>query len=55
MNPHIIDEMHHHVPQWIALLPTVMMAGGFIVAWLFYIRDTAIPKRLAEQHQPLYP
>src|SRR6187551_3260300 len=29
MHPHIIDEMHH-IPAWIAYLPTVMMVLGFL-------------------------
>ena len=27
---------------------------GFVLAWLFYIRDTSLPKKLAAQHEPLY-
>ena len=53
MHPHIIDEMHH-VPQAIALLPTVMMVLGFLVSWLFYIRRPYIPVQLASEHQMLY-
>ena len=53
MNPHIIDEMHH-IPAAIAYLPTVMMAVGFLVSWLFYIRRPYIPVELASQHQGLY-
>src|SRR3954463_9392178 len=53
MNPHIIEEMHH-IPQTIAFLPTVMMALGFVVSWLFYIRRPYLPVELARQHQMLY-
>ncbi|CAN5519013.1 NADH-quinone oxidoreductase subunit L [soil metagenome] len=53
MHPHIIEEMHH-IPESIAFLPTVMMAGGFLVAWLFYIRRPYLPVELARQHQMLY-
>ena len=53
MNPNIIEEMHH-IPQAIALLPTVMMAAGFVVSWLFYIRRPYLPVELANQHQMLY-
>ena len=52
-NNHILDDMHH-VPYGIALLPTVMMALGFLVAWHFYIRKPALPAELARQHEPLY-
>ncbi len=50
---HILDEMHH-IPAIIPYLPTVMMIGGFFVAWLFYIRRPYIPIELAHQHPSLY-
>ncbi len=53
MNPHIIEEMHH-IPETVAFLPTVMMAVGFLVSWLFYIRRPYLPVELANQHQMLY-
>jgi len=49
----ILEEMHH-VPYGIALLPTVMLAVGFGVAWIFYIRRPDIPVELARQHETLY-
>ena len=36
------------------MLPTVMMALGFFVAWHFYIRRPELPVELARQHEPLY-
>jgi NADH-quinone oxidoreductase subunit L len=53
MHPHIIEEMHH-IPQAIAFLPTAMMVGGFLVAWLFYIRRPYLPVELANQQPLLY-
>ncbi|MGZ5870619.1 MAG: NADH-quinone oxidoreductase subunit L [Bradyrhizobium sp.] len=53
MNPHIIEEMHH-IPGSIAFLPTVMMALGFVVSWLFYIRRPYLPVELANQQPLLY-
>ena len=53
MHPHVIEEMHH-IPETIGFLPTVMMALGFVVSWLFYIRRPYIPVELANQHQMLY-
>jgi len=53
MNPHVIEEMHH-IPQTIAFLPTVMMALGFLVSWLFYIRRPYLPVELASQQPLLY-
>ena len=50
---HVLEEMHN-VPLHIALLPTVMMALGFVVAWQFYIRKPHIPVELARQHDFLY-
>jgi NADH-quinone oxidoreductase subunit L len=50
---HIIEDMHH-VPPWVAVAPTVMMALGFLVAWHFYIRKPELPGELARQHEPLY-
>ncbi len=44
----------HHVPLHIAVLPTVMMALGFVIAWHFYIRRPDIPVELARQHDFLY-
>jgi NADH-quinone oxidoreductase subunit L len=49
-----ILEALHHVPYGIAILPTLMMGLGFIVAWEFYIRRPELPDELARQHQPLY-
>jgi NADH-quinone oxidoreductase subunit L len=53
LNPEILEEMHH-TDAWIAALPTVMMAVGFAVAWLFYIRRPDIPVELARQQPLLY-
>ncbi len=49
----VLEEMHH-VPLTFAMLPTVMMAIGFIIAWHFYIRRPDIPVELARQHEVLY-
>ena len=53
MHPHIIEEMHH-IPESIAFLPTVMMALGFVVSYIFYVRRPYVPVELANQHQMLY-
>ncbi|HZE52128.1 MAG TPA: NADH-quinone oxidoreductase subunit L [Bradyrhizobium sp.] len=53
MNPHIIEDMHH-IPESVAFLPTVMMAAGFVVSWLFYIRRPYLPVELANQQRLLY-
>jgi NADH-quinone oxidoreductase subunit L len=38
----------------IAAVPTLMMAIGFAVAWLFYIRWPELPAALAKSQEPLY-
>jgi NADH-quinone oxidoreductase subunit L len=50
---HIFEDMHH-IPYLIAVLPTLMMAAGFVVAWEFYLRRPEMPAELARQHEPLY-
>ncbi len=50
---HIFEDMHH-IPYLIAVLPTLMMAAGFVVAWEFYLRRPELPAELARQHEPLY-
>jgi NADH-quinone oxidoreductase subunit L len=50
---HILEDMHH-IPYLVALLPTLMMALGFMVAWEFYMRRPQLPAELARQHQSLY-
>ncbi len=44
----------HNVPSWVVYSPFVAMAIGFVIAWLFYIKRTDIPHRIAETNQPLY-
>jgi NADH-quinone oxidoreductase subunit L len=50
---HILEQLHH-VPYGVAVLPTAMMALGFLISWHFYIRNPALPAELARQHEPLY-
>jgi NADH-quinone oxidoreductase subunit L len=50
---HILEEMHH-IPYLVAVLPTLMMALGFMVAWEFYLRRPQLPAELARQHESLY-
>ncbi|MBB5751242.1 NADH-quinone oxidoreductase subunit L [Prosthecomicrobium pneumaticum] len=50
---HILHE-RHEVPFWVVWSPFVMMALGFVVAFLFYIVSPDTPRRLAAQHEPLY-
>ncbi len=50
---HLMHDMEG-VPTYISLLPTVMMAGGFAVAWLMYIRWPGSAARLAGANPLLY-
>ena len=53
MNPHIIEAMHE-IPGAIKYLPTVMMAAGLLVSWLFYIYLPHLPVKLASSMPGLY-
>lgn len=53
LDEHLLEEMHH-TPLWIAALPTIAMALGFLVAFRFYIQQPEAPARLAEEHRVLY-
>ncbi|MFN4192850.1 MAG: NADH-quinone oxidoreductase subunit L [Tabrizicola sp.] len=44
----------HLVPTWVKVSPFIAMLIGFGMAWLFYIRDPSLPRRLAAQQRPLY-
>ena len=50
---HVMDEAHH-APVWVKVSPFFAMLIGFGVAYLFYIVNPALPKRLAENQRPLY-
>ena len=50
---HIVHDMHD-VPLWVKFSATVMMIVGFALAYLMYIRNTELPRRLAEQHALAY-
>ncbi len=50
---HVMDEAHH-APVWVKLSPFVAMLLGLGVAWQMYIRDPAMPARMAAAARPLY-
>ena len=50
---HIIHEAHQ-VPVWVKLSPFVAMLLGLGTAYLFYIRNPALPRQWAETVPPLY-
>jgi NADH-quinone oxidoreductase subunit L len=47
-------ESAEKLPIALALLPTLMMIGGFLVAWQFYIFRPDLPVALARQQNLLY-
>ena len=49
----IVHKMHE-VPAWVVWSPFVVMVLGFALAFLFYIRDTSLPAKLAAMHEPVY-
>jgi len=44
---HVIEKAHES-PVWVKVSPFVAMVLGFVLAWYFYIVNTAAPRRLAE-------
>ena len=50
---HILHDAHG-VPVWVKWSPFVVMVVGFVLAYLFYIVATAIPKALANAFPFLY-
>ena len=50
---HVIHAAHE-APTWVKISPFVAMVIGFALAWLFYIKDPSLPRRLATQQRPLY-
>jgi NADH-quinone oxidoreductase subunit L len=49
-----IVEKIHDVPGWVKFTPFDAMIGGFVLAFLFYIRNTSLPGKLATMHLPIY-
>ncbi len=50
---HVIDQAHG-APNWVKVSPFVAMVLGFGLAWLFYIRRSDLPAKLAANQRPLY-
>jgi len=50
---HVMDDAHH-APVWVKVSPFVAMLIGLVTAWMFYIRDPALPGRLAALQPALY-
>jgi NADH-quinone oxidoreductase subunit L len=54
LNTELLETMHHESDFWLSMLPTVAMAIGLGIAWVFYIRRPDIPVELARQQPVLY-
>ncbi|TPE53882.1 NADH-quinone oxidoreductase subunit L [Amaricoccus solimangrovi] len=50
---HVLEEAHQ-APFLIKSSPFIAMLIGFGVAYMFYISNTTLPRRLAEAQRPLY-
>ncbi|MBX2806330.1 MAG: NADH-quinone oxidoreductase subunit L [Hyphomicrobiales bacterium] len=50
---HILEEAHHS-PAWVVWLPTVMMAGGFLLAFLAYIAVPTLPQAAMRTFKPIH-
>ena len=49
----ILEDMHH-IPGWVALIATVMMLLGLVIATWMYVFAPGSADRLADRHRPLY-
>ena len=49
-----VIEKAHESPAWVKVSPFIAMVLGFVLAWYFYIVNTAAPRRLAEVQPILY-
>ena len=52
-NEHLIHAAHE-VPKWVKWSPFAVMATGFTIAWLAYIRHTDWPAKFTAQFYVLY-
>ena len=50
---HVIHDAHY-VPIWVKLSSTIVMLGGFALAWVFYIYRPAAPVALAKQQHAIH-
>jgi NADH-quinone oxidoreductase subunit L len=53
---HVLHDMHDptKLPRWVVWSPFVMMVGGFVLAYLMYLKWPQIPGQLADRHPALY-
>ncbi len=44
----------HHAPAWVKLSPFIAMLAGLAIAWVMYIANPSLPRRVAETVPTLY-
>ena len=44
----------HHVPEWVKLLPLVVAVLGLLLAWVFYVKFTALPEKCVKLFKPIH-
>lgn len=44
----------HNVPVWVIALPLCMAVAGLALSWLFYVKHTELPSKLAGQLSGIY-
>ncbi|MBI4969752.1 MAG: NADH-quinone oxidoreductase subunit L [Rhodospirillales bacterium] len=54
LKAHDSVEAAHHVPQWVKLLPVVAAVAGIVMAYIFYMLATGLPKAMATAFRPFY-
>ncbi len=47
-------EAAEHDPEWVKLLPTLIGAAGILLAFIFYMKATKLPAKIAKAFKPLY-
>ena len=50
---HILHALHE-APNWVPWAPTIAMAAGFVIAYLYYIAVPSLPAATARAFRPLY-
>jgi NADH-quinone oxidoreductase subunit L len=50
---HVLHALHE-APNWVPWAPTIAMAAGFVIAYLYYIAVPSLPALTARVFRPLY-
>ena len=52
-NNHILHDLHA-IPKWVGWMPTLAMASGFALSWLYYVKAPWLPAWTARNFSPVY-